>query len=111
MILSYRAKDLLGLLQDGHLGPVVPLEHFDPRRVVHRGRRVRPEERGEALSEIKASFLPLLSILKQLQERKTPAGKHSANQIFSAQLLTSSCALAVYPSCPDFGGAIKLTRI
>ena len=53
---SYRAKDLLGLLQDGHLGPVVPLEHFDPRRVVHRGRRVRPEERGEALSEIESNF-------------------------------------------------------
>ena len=50
---SYRAKDLLGLLQDGHLGPVVALEHLDPRRVVHGGRRVRPEERGEALPEIK----------------------------------------------------------
>ena len=53
---SYRAKDLLGLLQDGHLGPVVPLEDLDPRRVVDGGRRVRPEERGEALPERQSNF-------------------------------------------------------
>ena len=56
LVRSYRAKDLLGLLQDGDLGPVVPLEHLDPRRVVHGGRRVRPEERGEALPGIESNF-------------------------------------------------------
>ena len=53
---SYRAEDLLGLLQDGDLGPVVPLEDLDPRRVVDGGRRVRPEERGEALPERQSHF-------------------------------------------------------
>lgn len=50
MHVTHRGEDLSGLLDGGDLGPLPLLEELHTCGVVQRGRRVRTEERGEALT-------------------------------------------------------------
>lgn len=48
--MTHGGEDLGGLLDGGDLGPLPLLEELYARGVVQRGRRVRAEEGGEALT-------------------------------------------------------------